>query len=41
MIFVLIIDKNFEIREEFVKSQPVTTASKGSDVFGAINKFVS
>jgi hypothetical protein len=38
MIFVWTIDKNFEIKEEFLKLQPLTTGSKGSDVFEAINK---
>jgi hypothetical protein len=41
MIFVRIIDKNFEIKEEFLKLQPLTTGTKGSDVFEAINKVVS
>jgi hypothetical protein len=38
MIFVQTIDKNFEIKEEFLK---LTTGTKGSDVFEAINKVVS
>jgi hypothetical protein len=41
MIFVGTIGKNFEIKEEFLKLQPVTTGTKGSDVFEAINKVVS
>jgi hypothetical protein len=41
MIFVQTIDKNFEIKEEFLKLQPLTTGTKGSDVFEAINKVVS
>jgi hypothetical protein len=31
MIFVRTIDKNFEIKEEFLKLQPVTAGTKGSD----------
>jgi hypothetical protein len=41
MMFVPTIDKNFEINEEFLKLQPLTTGTKGSDVFEAINKVVS
>jgi hypothetical protein len=41
MIFVQTIDKNFEIKEEFLKLQPLTTGAKGTDAFEAINKVVS
>jgi hypothetical protein len=41
MIFVQTIDKSFEIKEEFLKLQPLPTGTKGSDVFEAINKFAS
>jgi hypothetical protein len=34
-------DINFEIKEDFLKLQPVTTGTKGSDVFEPINKVVS
>jgi hypothetical protein len=34
-------EKDFEIKEEFPKLQPLTTGTKGSDVFEAINKVVS
>jgi hypothetical protein len=36
MIFVRTIDKNFYIKEEFLKLQPLTTGTKGFDVFEAI-----
>jgi len=32
MIFVRITDRNFEIKEEFLKLQPLTTDTRGSDV---------
>jgi hypothetical protein len=38
MIFVQTIDKNFEIKEEFLKLQSLTTGTKSSDVFEAIDK---
>jgi hypothetical protein len=41
LIFVRIIDRNFKIKEEFLKLQPLTTVSKGSDVVEEINKVVS
>jgi hypothetical protein len=41
MIFVRIIDKNFEIKEKFLKLQPLTTGTKCSVVFEAINKVIS
>jgi hypothetical protein len=41
VIFVRKIDKNFDIKEEFLKLQPLTTGAKGSDIFEAINKVVS
>jgi hypothetical protein len=41
MMFVPTIYKNFEINEEFLKLQSLTTGTKGSDVFEAINKVVS
>jgi hypothetical protein len=41
MIFVRIIDKNFEIKEEFLNLQHLRTGTKGSDTFEAINKVVS
>jgi hypothetical protein len=41
MIFVRTSDENIEIKEEFLKLQPLTTGTKGSDVFEAINKAVS
>jgi hypothetical protein len=37
-IFFCTIDENFEIKKEFLKLQPLTTGTKGSDVFEAINK---
>jgi hypothetical protein len=41
MILVRKIDKNFGIKEEFLKLQPLTTGTKGSDIFEALNKVVS
>jgi hypothetical protein len=41
MIFVRTIEKNFEIKEEFVTLQPLTTGTKSSDVFVTINKVIS
>jgi hypothetical protein len=41
MIFVRIIDMNFEIKDDFLKLQPLTTGTKCSVVFEAINKVVS
>jgi hypothetical protein len=41
MIFVGKIDKNFESMEDFLKLQNLTTDSKGSYEFEAINKVVS
>jgi hypothetical protein len=41
LTLVRIIDKNFEVKEEFLKLHPLTTGTKGSDVFAAINKVVS
>jgi hypothetical protein len=41
MTFVRTVYKNFEIKEEFLKLQPLTTGTKGSDVFEAVNKAVS
>jgi hypothetical protein len=38
MIFVQTIDKNSEIKEEFLKLQSLTTGTKSSDVFEAIDK---
>jgi hypothetical protein len=35
------IDKSFEIKEKFLKLQPLSTGTKSSDVFEAVNKFVS
>jgi actin-like ATPase involved in cell morphogenesis len=35
------IDKSFEIKVKFLKLQPLSIGTKGSDVFEAINKFVS
>jgi hypothetical protein len=40
MILVRKIDKNFEIKEEFLKLQPLTTGTKSSDLFQANNKVV-
>jgi hypothetical protein len=41
VIFVGTIEDNFEIKEEFLKLQHLTTGTEGSDVFEAINKVVS
>jgi hypothetical protein len=41
MSFVRTSNKNFEIKDEFLKLLPLTTGTKGSDVFEAINKVVS
>jgi hypothetical protein len=41
VIFVGTIKDNFEIKEEFLKLKHLTTGTKGSDVFEAINKVVS
>jgi hypothetical protein len=41
MILVRKIDKNFGIKEEFLKLQPLTTGTKGSGLFEALNKVVS
>jgi hypothetical protein len=41
VIFVRIIDKNFEMKEEFLNLQSLTTDTTGSHTFEAINKVVS
>ena len=41
MIFARMVDENFEVQEELLTLHPLTGETKGSDIYEALNSFVS